>query len=44
MSQDISRDTLVHALVGNTGVENREGTILLEHIPSCNSIIVLKDF
>ena len=44
MSQDISRDTLVHALVGNTGVENPEGTILLEHIPSCNSTIVLKDF
>ena len=42
MSQDISRDTLVHALVGNTGVENREGTILLEHIHCYNATIVFK--
>ena len=33
MSQDISRDTLVHALVGHTGVENQEATTVLEHIP-----------
>ena len=44
MSQDISRDTLVHALVGHTGVENQEGTIVLEHIPSYNSTIVFKVF
>ena len=44
MSQDISRDTLVHALVGHTGVENQEGTVVLEHIPSYISTIVFKVF
>ena len=42
MSQDISRDTLVHALVGHTGVENQEATILLEHIPCYNATIAFK--
>ena len=44
ISQDISRDTLVHALVGHTGVENQEGTVVLEHIPSYISTIVFKVF
>ena len=44
MSQHISRYTLVHALVGHAGVENQEGTVVLEHIPSYISTIAFKVF